>query len=116
MQISRSRISVSDRAPNSAGVGRGDTWPSANRPRTKKMTKMKKQLRKTERSGTEFPIFLSVNRLISSYYKEKQKHSMKKFTLSIALALIPLFCHAEVRLPDIIGSSMVFQQGQKLPI
>ena len=39
--------------------------------------------------------------------------TISTITICMFLAIFP---HAEVHLPDIIGSSMVLQQGQKVPI
>src|SRR5437660_3792685 len=41
---------------------------------------------------------------------------MKRFLFVILIAIVPIAARADVRLPDVIGSSMVLQQKQTIPV
>src|SRR5437868_14251940 len=54
--------------------------------------------------------------MVNYFIKKKEGAEMKSLLILILIIFIPFAAHADVRLPDILGSSMVLQQKQAVPI
>src|SRR5436305_1984357 len=54
--------------------------------------------------------------MVNYFIKKKEGAEMKSLLILILIIFIPFAARADVHLPDVIGSSMVLQQKQSVPI